>query len=432
MLELKKYFYVFCSSWLWKKSNKQEPKTVQLARHILQVLYALIADLKDGQLSLRAMSLVYTTVISLVPLFAISFSVLKGLGAHNQIKPFLLSTLEPLGDKSQEITEKIIGFVDNIQVGVLGTLGIAVLLYTVISMMQKIERAFNYVWHVSRERNFGQRFSDYLSALLIGPLLIFLSAGLTTSARSHYIIERLGNFPGVEELITLVGIIIPYLMLSAAFTFLYCFVPNTKVSLKAALISGLITAFLWKLMGLGVSNFVANSGSHTAIYSAFAIIIVFMIWIYLAWLVLLVGASIGFYWQYPEYRKIRHTSPNIAPEYKEAVAVQVMTEIAQRFQKHDAPATTNELAELCGEPQKIITEIAGYLEQAGLLTEQCKPHAWLPARPPEHISIYDIIVAVRKHKGNTMPSFGKVASQYTKDLDNVLKKQFAKQTLGKP
>lgn len=421
---------IFCTSWLWKKDTKEEQASIKLTRHFLQVLYALIADIKDGQLSLRAMSLVYTTVISLAPLFAISFSVLKGLGAHNQIKPFLLTTFEPLGEKGQEITENIIGFVDNIQVGVLGVLGIAVLLYTVISMMHKIERAFNYVWHVSRERRFSQRFSDYLSVLLVGPLLIFISAGLTTSARSNYILEQLGGFSGVEELSAFVGIILPYFILSLAFTFLYTFVPNTTVSLKAAFIGGLITAVLWKLMGWGVSNFVADSSNHTAIYSAFAVIIVFMIWIYMAWLVLLIGASIGFYWQYPEYRRIRHTIPSIAPEYKEAVAVQIMMEIAERFHKHQSAATTNELAKLCGEPQKNIIEVATYLEHAGLVIERNRPHAWLPAKPLEHISIYDIIAAIRRHEGNARPNLSHTAEQYTKNVDSILKNKFATQMLG--
>jgi membrane protein len=152
--------------WLWQKNKKSEHHIFRLLRPFLQILNAVIEDIKEGQLRLRAMSLVYTTVISLVPLFAISFSVLKGLGAHNKIKPMILGMLEPLGEKRFEIADKLLGFIDNIQVGILGALGVVILVYTVIGMMQKIEHAFNYVWHVSSHRSFGQRFSDYLSVLL--------------------------------------------------------------------------------------------------------------------------------------------------------------------------------------------------------------------------------------------------------------------------
>ena len=101
--------------------------------------------MREGQLTLRAMSLVYTTILSLVPLLAISFSILKGFGVHNQVEPMLLNLLAPLGNKGVEITERIVGFVDNVKVGVLGSLGFVLLFYTVVSLMQKIERTFNYV-----------------------------------------------------------------------------------------------------------------------------------------------------------------------------------------------------------------------------------------------------------------------------------------------
>lgn len=418
--------------WLWAGKIKNEPKPVTLLRHLLQIIWAVVADIKDGQLSLRAMSLVYSTVISIVPLFAISFSVLKGLGAHNQIRPFLTNLLAPLGEKSEEITNKVIGFVDNIQVGVLGVLGIGILLYTVISMMQKIEHAFNYVWHVSKPRTFGQRFSDYLSVLLVGPLLIFLSAGLTTTARSGVFTDQIASLPGADSLFALIGFIIPYIILSLAFTFLYSFIPNTKVKLKAAFVGGLMTAFMWKIMGWGFSSFVANSANHTAIYSAFATIIVFMVFIYLVWLVLLVGSSLGFYWQFPEYRKVRHNTVSLSPSSKEALAVDIMTEIARRFNQHEKQSTIADIAEMTGEPSMVVTNITDYLVKAGLLEPLQNGDSWLPARPLEHMSVYDVVAAVRNHEGEMQPILSKKSSQkYKKDVDATIKKVFEKQTFDK-
>ena len=110
-------------------------------------------------LTLQAMSLVYTTLLSLVPLIAVSFSVLKGFGVHNQVEPMLSSVLAPLGDKGAEITSKIIEFVENTKAGVLGSLGLVLLFYTVVSLIQKIERSFNFTWRISKPRPFAQRFS---------------------------------------------------------------------------------------------------------------------------------------------------------------------------------------------------------------------------------------------------------------------------------
>lgn len=416
--------------WLWKNAVKESVGSAVL-RTIFQVVSALIGDIRQGQLSLRAMSLVYTTIISLVPLFAISFSVLKGLGAHNQIRPFLLNTLDALGEKKFEIADKIIGFVNNIQVGVLGAVGIAVLLYTVIGMLQKIESSFNYVWNIPKSRSFSKRINDYLSVLFIAPLLIFLSTAMTASARSQYILDKLSNVYGVDMLIALIGFIIPYLILALAFTFLYSFVPNTKVRFKAAFISGLITALIWKTMGWGFSNFVANSANHAAVYSAFATIIVFMIWIYLVWLVLLIGASIGFYIQYPEYRKTSHTVVNISIEQQEALAIEVMSEVAKRFSEHESPVSTDELSELSGYPQNVIESVCMSLKTLEILTNEEDSHAWLPARPLEHISVYDVIHAVRSNASDNEVPYNKEAKAYLKKFDELLSSHFGKQPFVK-
>jgi len=141
----------------------------------------LVRDLVDGQLTLRAMSLVYTTLLSIVPLLALSFSVLKAFGVHNQIQPMLLRFLEPLGENGAEIAHNIIEFIQRMNVGVLGAVGLVLLLYTAISLMQKIEESLNYIWHVHRPRPLADRFSRYLSVLLVGPILVFSALGITAT-----------------------------------------------------------------------------------------------------------------------------------------------------------------------------------------------------------------------------------------------------------
>ncbi|RKZ76850.1 MAG: hypothetical protein DRQ57_02255 [Gammaproteobacteria bacterium] len=136
----------FINRLVWAKNVLSSYKRTGLTR-TLRTIHAVLRDLTHGQLSLQAMSLVYTTLLSLVPLLAVSFSMLKGLGVHNQIEPLMLNFLAPLGEKGVEITARVIGFVENVNVGVLGSLGIVFLLYTVISLIYKIETVFNFTWH---------------------------------------------------------------------------------------------------------------------------------------------------------------------------------------------------------------------------------------------------------------------------------------------
>jgi membrane protein len=120
---------------------------------VLRYVFALVRDIVQGQLTLRSMSLVYTTLLSVVPLIAFSFSVLKGLGIHNELEPLLFKLLEPLGEQGAQITQQIIDLVDNVKGGVLGGVSLAFFIYTAVSMVQKVEESFNYVWYVAKRRN---------------------------------------------------------------------------------------------------------------------------------------------------------------------------------------------------------------------------------------------------------------------------------------
>ena len=141
--------------WLFEPPESIYGRPLWKLTRILRYPYALIRDILRGDLTLRAMGLVYTTLLSLVPLIALSFSVLKGLGYHRELEPVLYSFLEPLGDRGYELTEQIMDFVDNVRGGVLGSLGLIFLLYTTISTIQKVEEAFNFVWRVERPRSLG-------------------------------------------------------------------------------------------------------------------------------------------------------------------------------------------------------------------------------------------------------------------------------------
>jgi len=164
---------------LWETKQHEQNWFQAHLTQALRIFYGTARDLSGGLPSLRSMGLVYTTLLSLVPLLAVSFSVLKGFGAHNQLEPALINLLEPLGEKGRQVSQQIISFVDNMQVGILGSLGLLFLIITVLSLVKKIESAFNFTWRINITRNIFQRFSNYLSVILIGPLLLFTAVGIT-------------------------------------------------------------------------------------------------------------------------------------------------------------------------------------------------------------------------------------------------------------
>ncbi len=399
--------------------------------HFARTLYVLTKDLAEGQLTLRAMSLVYTTLLSLVPLLAVSFSILKGFGVHNQLEPMLLNFLAPMGDRGVEITEKVIGFVSNVKAGVLGSLGLILLLYTVVSLIQKIEHAFNYVWHVSDARSIIQRFSNYLSITIIGPVLVFTAMGITATAQSNSIVEALRTLPFVSTLFDAIGYLLPYLLMVIAFTVVYMIVPNTRVRLTSALVGGATAGILWQTTGWAFAAFVVNSAKYTAIYSAFASLILFMIWLYAGWLILLTGSSIAFYHQHPEYLKRNKSKLRLGNHEQETLALQVMLLAGGAFHRGDPPITRSELVHNIKLPADIVEPVIRNLCSRNLLRELQEPPGIVPTRSLERIPLIDILEAVR---GTTLTGgsgmvTNKVTDQVSNEIDNAIKQSVASRSV---
>ena len=361
-----------------------------------RLLIVLARDIASGQLTMRAMSLVYTTLLSIVPLLALSFSVLKAFGVHQQIEPTLANLLAPLGERSDEVTGRIIQFIENMNVGVLGSLGLALLFYTAVSLIQKVEESFNYIWRVQELRPLGERFSRYLSALLVGPVLVFSALGVTASVMSLSAVQALIQTEPLGVVVGIVAGLLPYLLVIGAFAFLYLFMPNTPVRLKAALAGGAVGGLLWQSAGWVFATFVAGSTRYTAIYSSFAIIILFMIWLYVSWLVLLVGAAIAFYVQHPQSLRLATVGPTISNRMREQLAVAAAALISERFRSRLPPLTRSQLAQAIRAPEHMLDPVLAAMRHARLLLcTRDQPPAWVPARDIASITLDELMHAVR-------------------------------------
>lgn len=365
--------------------------------HVLRLLWAVIRDVLDGQLTLRAMSLVYTTLLSLVPLLAISFSILKGFGVHNQIEPFLENALEPLGDRKDEIIGRIVGFVDNVEVGVLGSVGFVLLFYTVISLMQKIELAFNDVWQITAQRTFAERFKDYLSVILVGPALVFISIGITAAVMSDPLMETITSIGPLRTLVEFVGRLVPMLMVSLAFSLIYMFVPYTRVRALPAFTGGLLAGVMWNLVGWIFAGFVSTANNYTAIYSGFATPILFMIWLYVGWLILLLGATVAFYRQHPEYLSGRQLTRFFSHADRERLVLQAVRFIGRHFYAGKPPPSAEELSSALLVPTDAIEQALHSLQYGGMVAvTNSTPPGYLPGCPWENVTVYEVLEAAHE------------------------------------
>lgn len=382
---------------VWDADLRSLPQPRRSLVRVLRLLYVMVRDLASGELTLRAMSLVYTTLLSLVPLLAVSFSVLKGFGVHKQIEPLLYGFLQPLGPKGNEVAAQIMAFVDNVKGGVLGGIGLLLLVYTVLSLLKKIESSFNYVWHVEQLRPFAQRFSSYLSVVLIGPLLIISALGMTATVMNTAVVQQLVAIEPFGTLIIMGTKLVPYLLIWTAFTFIYIFIPNVRVQFGAAAVGALLAGFLWQTTGWVFASFMASSTKYAAIYSSFAILILLLIWLYINWLVMLVGAQVSFYIQNPQYLTRYRVRLTLSNRLKERLALTVMYLAGENHFHNRPPWTLMQLCDHFNLPAEAVNELLEILVEQGFLvgTAMEKP-GYVPARDIETIRLDELLGRVRE------------------------------------
>jgi membrane protein len=364
---------------------------------VLRTLVYVYREFSSGALNLRAMSLVYTTILSLVPLLAFSFSVLKGFGVQNQVEPLLLEYFAALGpEKSVEISTRIVEFVNNIDVRVLGAFGLGLLVYTIITLIQKIESAFNYTWHVRSERTFSERFATFISVLTVGPLLVFAAIAITGSLMNNTVMQMItarepfGLMAGAAARMT------PYILVISAFTFLYVLIPNTKVRYFPAFVGGIVAGILWESAGYVFAYFVASATKYQAVYATFGTALFFMIWLYVSWLILLVGASIAYYVQHRATVIARARKWRFSYATFESTALAALVRIVKRHYTNEEPLTSESLSTLQKVPPEMTDKVLTVLETTQIVKRTGdKPPRYLLCVPPEETRVASIVKKFR-------------------------------------
>lgn len=351
---------------LFVRSREAPPPWGPVLR-ALRYPVALLRDWFAGELNVRAMSLAYTTLLSIVPLIAFSISILKGLGAHVNLAGLLYDFFRPIGGAAPELTKHVMQFVKNLRGDVLGSIGFGFLIYAVVTTMHKIEASFNFVWRIARPRSLALRFGEYLSALIVGPVLLAAAFGVLASAHDSPVAHWLGTMLPLHWTFSLLGKLTPYLVVTLVFTIMYVLVPNTRVKATAAITGGVAAGMLWALIGKAFTAFIGYSSQMIAIYTSFAVVLTTLIWVYVSWLILLIGAQLSFYLQNPQYLRHGRKIVDLTGASRERVAFAVMYLLGREQAGLRGHWTASLLAEKLDLPGSALEGVLDALERAGLL-----------------------------------------------------------------
>ncbi len=319
-------------------------------------------------------------------------------GAHRDLQPVVLEFFRPVGGQAAaELTSKVMQFADRVSSGVVGSVGFALLAWTLLGTIKKVEDSFNFLWRVDHPRSFARRVAEYLTLLMIGPLLLVGFVGLSHIALASAPLRLAESLPPLQKLTGAALVLAPYLMVSALFTILYMFVPNTRVHWRPAVIGALAAGVLWAAIGKLFTSFVVYSTRLTIVYAGFAVIVTGLLWTYLGWLILLAGAQLSFYIQNPTYLRLGLQELRLSCVELEQLALKLMYFVGRTHLTGGRRWTVNALSTELGLPGIAVAQMASTLEKAELLivTEEGE---LAPARDIGRISVYEILEIARNQR----------------------------------
>jgi membrane protein len=364
-------------------------------RQLQLTLYVWREFWKDNSL-LRASGLTYTTLLTVVPLLALMFALLKGLGVQKALEPFFL---ERLTGGSHPITERIMEYVSHIHVGSLGTLGIIFLFLTMILVLTNIEMAFNQIWQVDRGRPWLRKCSDYLGLVVILPVAMFVSLSLMTFVKSHLVTQEFLSIDLLGRTYVYLLKIAPFFVMWLAFSFVYLFMPNTRVNPISASAGGIIGGTLWQFCQWAYIHYQFGSSTYGAIYGALSQLPMLLIWIFVSWIILLLGAEIAFAHQNLARFRLQQrwqAQPTVNRSYW---GLQLLLLVGQRFEAGQSPPTIMELAEELEVPADETRALLDVMQEIGALKASGENgHEVLPARDMRHLMVFDLVEGLEQRE----------------------------------
>lgn len=337
----------------------------------LRVVLLAFRGFDEDNLQLRASALTFFTLLAIVPVAAMAFGVAKGFGLEAILREWLLNEFAG----HEEIIGRIIHFADNLLAKTRGSMmagiGVAVLYWAVIKVLGHIERSFNHIWGIEKARTWWRKFSDYLTIMLICPLLVVLSSSFTVFLETQLttIVNRIALLGFFSPLLFVFFKLLPYTLIWILFTFTYLLMPNTRVRFKSALLAGIVAGTIYQVGQIAYLNFQFIISRYNAIYGSFAALPLFLVWLQISWMIVLFGAEISFAHQNIESYEFEPDSRRISQRMRQRLALQILHLLVKKFQNGEPPPDAADISATLEIPNRLVNRIIQDLVEAGMLSE---------------------------------------------------------------
>jgi len=426
-----KRLQLFFEEDVWKTSLDDKSKKYSFLIRQIRVILVAVRGFLENRVSLRASALTFYTLLSMVPIAAMGFGVAAGFGFDRKLEEFIVANFKGQEEVMNWIINMSYDVLEGVEGGLLAGIGLVVLIWSVMQVLTNIENSFNAIWQVKKSRSFVRKMSDYLSIMLIGPMLIILSSTISvyistqleTVAQNVEVIQSISPF--LESLFRL----LPYTLVWLLFTLVYMIMPNTKVNFKYALIAGIIAGTIFQVTQWGYIHFQVGVSTYSAFYGTFAALPLFLAWLQISWLIVLLGAEISYAFQNVQKYEFEAGSLAISNNDKRLISLFLMRSIIKNFQAGNEPLTSSELSDELGVPMRIVRDTLYNLVQANVLNETLtaspRENGYQPAIDVNHIDIRFVLdrldsIGPDKVKVNESEAWLKLSSMHA-DLLNSMK-----------
>ena len=352
---------------IWRITEDEVTRTTFSVYNIIKTIYLCINRFTKDRIVNKASALTYSTLLAIVPILAILFAIARGFGFDNLMESQIVNGFGGPTETTEVILQFVNSYLSQTKSGIFIGVGLIMLLWTVLNLINNMEITFNRIWQVKKARSMYRKITDYFSMLLLMPILIVVSGGLSIFMST--MVKNIEDFTLLAPIGKFMIRLIPFALTWVMFTGLYVFMPNTKVKIKHAFISGILAGtahqafqFLYISSQLWVSR-------YNAIYGSFAALPMFLLWLQVSWTICLFGAELTYAGQNIKNFSFDKDARNISRRYRDFISILIMSLIAKRFEQDAQPYTAEEISEECQIPIRLTHETLYELQEINLLHE---------------------------------------------------------------
>jgi len=414
----------FLKTDIWRISTRDLPRIKSFFIKQLRTVILAVRGFDQDKCQLRASSLTFYSLLSIVPVVAMAFGIAKGFGFEKLLEKQLLEKLPGQEAVLLQVVDFAKKLLENTKGGMIAGIGVLLLLWSVIKLLGHIDSAFNDIWEIRQSRTAARKFSDYLSIMLISPVFVVVSSSVTVfiTTQITHVAENTSALWMFSPFIVNALKMLPYCLIGFLLTIIYMLMPNTKVNFKSGLIAGMIAGITYVVLQWGYINFQVGIAKNNAIYGSFAALPLFLIWLQLSWLIVLFGAEISFAIQSVETYEFDHDCQNISPAFKKLLSLQIAYLSIHAFSKGEKPLTASGISSRLEIPIRLVRQILYELVDSGIISdtsnEDSKEPAYQPARDINKLSIKSVIDSLEQTGTDNIPV---VQSRELSALSDTLK-----------